>query len=112
MLKEILTNGVLYTFIVVAAAIIIDTVLGAIKAAVVNYDVFDLRTLPKFLGTGILPFVGGLGILALAAEFVGDPFAALFYAAAAAVTLKYMADIKDKLVSIFGVRVGDGDSVG
>ena len=73
-----LADGVLYSFIVVAVAIVIDTLLGAIKAAKDDYDSFDFRKLPKFLAAGILPYVGGLSILALAAEFVGDVFIGLF----------------------------------
>jgi len=108
------TDGVLWTLIIVVAAIIIDTILGAIRAALDDYDSFDFRLLPKFLATGILPYLGGLLILALAAEFIGDPFAALFYAAAAAATAKYVADIKDKLEDIFGfgVEITHSDGIG
>jgi len=107
-----LADGVLYSLIVVVVAIVIDTLLGAIKAAKDDYDSFDFRKLPKFLATGILPYVGGLSILALAAEFVGDVFIGLFYPAAAAVTAKYVAEIKDKLVGIFGVELITDGGIG
>lgn len=96
---------VFITFLVVAVAIVIDTILGAVKAAMADCDSFNFRELPRFLATGILPYVGGLGVLALAAKFVGDVFIGLFYPAAAAVTAKYVAEIKDKLVEIFGVQL-------
>lgn len=96
---------VFITFLVVVVAIVIDTILGAVKAATADCDSFNFRKLPKFLATGILPYVGGLGVLALAAKFVGDVFIGLFYPAAAAVTAKYVAEIKDKLVEIFGVQL-------
>lgn len=105
-------KGVAWAFLIVAAAIVIDTVLGAIKAAKSDYDSFDFRRLPKFLGTGILPYIGGLGILAIAAEVIGEPFAALFYAAAAATTAKYITDIKDKLSNILGIDITHSDGIG
>lgn len=105
-------TGILTALIVVVAAIIIDTVFGAIKAARDDYDSFNFRLLPKFLATGILPYVGALGILALAATFVGEPFTALFYASAAAVTAKYIAEIKDKLEWIFGIAIKTENGMG
>lgn len=101
------TDGVFWTLIVVVAAIIIDTILGAIRAALDDFEAFDLRLLPKFLATGILPYLGSLLILALAAEFIGDPFAAIFYAAAAAALAKYVAEIKDKVTELFGLNKDD-----
>ena len=107
-----IADGVWYSFIVVVVAIVIDAVLGAIKAAKDDFDSFDFRQLPKFLSTGILPYVGGLGILALAAEFVGEPYLALFYASAAAVTFKYVTEIKDKLARLFDVDIKHSDGIG
>jgi hypothetical protein len=112
MFQDLVSNGVFYAFIAVTAAIVIDTVLGAIKAAMAEFDSFNFRQLPKYLGTGILPYVGGLGILALAAEFAGEPFTALFYASTAAVLAKYVAEIKDKLIAIFGVEITHSDGIG
>lgn len=105
-------QSVFITFLIVVVAIVIDVLLGAIKAAKADYDSFDFRKLPKFLATGVLPYVGGLGILALAAEFVGDVFVGLFYPAAAAVTIKYVAEIKDKLIAIFGVQLTSDGGIG
>lgn len=105
-------EGAAWAFMIVAAAIVIDTILGAVKAAKSDYDSFDFRRLPKFLGTGILPYVGGLGILAIAAEFIGAPFEALFYAAVAATTAKYITDIKDKLSNILGIDITHSDGIG
>jgi len=107
-----LPEGIIYTFIVVVAAIVLDVIFGAIKAAKDDFDAFDFRLLPKFLATGILPYVGSLLVLALAAEFIGDPFAALFYAAAATVLAKYVTEIKDKLAWIFGIAITHSDGIG
>ena len=72
-----------------------------------NGLVFDIRKLPEFLDADILREVGGLLILALATFLkptaLPEAFAAtlvalhaLFYTAAAALAMKYLAKIKDQ----------------
>lgn len=101
-----MTEGtVLYAFVVVAGAIVLDTLLGAINAIVKMDEDFDLRQLPRFLASGILPYIGGLAILATAAEVIRAEFEVLFFAAAAAVTAKYLAEIKDKISALFGADI-------
>ena len=107
-----MTVGIGYAFMVIVVAIVVDTVLGAVRAAKMDDDYFDIRVLPQFLMSGVLPYVGGLGILALAAQYVGEPFAALFYASAAAVTAKYVAEIKDKITALFGVKIFSDGGIG
>lgn len=106
------SSSVGYAFIIVAVAIVIDTIIGIIRAGMNEHDQIDIRLIPQFLKTGILPYVGGLGVLAIAATFIGEPFAALFYAATAAAMAKYLADIKDKLEDIFGVEITHSDGIG
>ncbi len=100
----VLPQVVYLAFIIVAAAIIMDTVLGIIKAVVDPQQTFLVTKLPAFLASGILPYVGALGIVALGAHFIGEPYAALFYAAAAATLVKYLADIKNKLAAILSAK--------
>lgn len=84
----------------VLGIIVLDTLLGIINA--ISQKQFDIRKLPQFLQTSILPYIGGLAILAV---FSYDgTIKPLFYAAAAATTAKYLAEIKDKLVKIFGIQ--------
>lgn len=64
---------------------------------------FDVRVLPQFLETAVLPYIGGLTVLLAASSFNSELKAALI-AAAAALGLKYVADIKDKLLLLFGVQ--------
>ncbi len=97
-------------FVIVTVAIIIDTILGVIRALISSDGPFDFRKLPQFLASGILPYVGGLGVVAIAAQYIGEPFLALFYAAAAATTAKYIAEIKDKLQAILGVEIKEGEA--
>ncbi len=98
-------DPVYLSFIAVAAAIVIDTILGAVKAAIKPKETFDIRELPRFLANGILPYVGSLGVLAAAAVFVGAEFEILFFAAAAATTAKYLFEIKDKLTGLIGTEI-------
>lgn len=104
--KVVLSDGVLWSFITVTVAILLDVILGVVKSVMAEGEGFDLRLLPKFLATGILPYVGGMGVLALAAEFVGEPFTAVFYAASAATLAKYLVEVKDKVGCIFDIEIG------
>ena len=87
----------------ILAIILLDTLLGVILS--IRAGTFDVRKLPQFLATNIFPFAGGLCVLALAVLFAGDystQIAAILFAAAAATATKFIAEIKDKVVQIFG----------
>lgn len=110
---DFVSSSVSHTFFIVMMTVVIDAVMGAIKGAKLDPDGFDIRKLPRFLATGILPYVGGLGILAFASIIIGEPFAAIFYLAAASVTAKYMAEIKDKINSLYVVdSITHDDGIG
>lgn len=104
---ELTNMTVVNALLIVVAAIILDALLAIIKSFKPGNDSFSLKKLPEFVATGILPYAGGLGVLALAAQFIGEPYAALFYPIAAAVLLKYLVDIKDKLANLFGLSVNE-----
>ncbi len=89
--------------IVIVIAIIVDALFGILKS--IKRHEFDLRDLPKFVATGILPYIGGAGILALAAYVAGSPFEELFLVSAAAIVAKYLAEIKDKVAALFQVTI-------
>lgn len=61
--------------------------------------------LPQFLFTGVLPYVGGLLILAALAKYIGPAFSGMFYTVAAFTAGKYSKDVWDKLRLLFGVEV-------
>lgn len=87
----------------ILAIILLDALLGVILS--IRAGTFNVRKLPQFLATNVFPFAGGLFVLALAVLFAGDygpQIAAIFYAAAAAAVAKFIAEIKDKVVQIFG----------
>jgi hypothetical protein len=87
----------------VLGIIMLDTLLGIITS--ISNKQFDIRKLPQFLQTSILPYVGGLTILALFSY--DSTIKPLFYAAATATTAKYIAEIKDKISNIFGTKTTD-----
>lgn len=91
--------AIIWTLATVLAMIVLDTLLGVLIAF--SKGEFDPRKLPAFLKNSILPYVGALALLAIGAMSL-DVIKALFFASAAAAVAKFLADLKDKLVSIFG----------
>lgn len=85
----------------VLGIIVLDTLLGIITS--ISQKQFDIRKLPQFLQTSILPYIGGLTILAVFSYDV--TVKPLFYTAATATTAKYIAEIKDKISKMFGTKV-------
>lgn len=98
-----MTNGAFTALGAILVIILLDTLLGVILS--IKAKAFDVRKLPQFLATNLLPYGGGLLCLALAGCIAGDysiQILAIFYAAAAAAAAKFLAEIKDKVVQIFG----------
>lgn len=89
-------------FIVVIGMILADTVLGILRTFKPDQLNFDFRILPKFLAENVFPYIGGLLILAVAASFMEAVFGVVFYGAAATVFVKYLTEIKDKVLDLFG----------
>lgn len=89
-------------FLVVLVTILVDTALGILRTFKPDQPNFDLRLLPKFLAENVFPYIGGLLVLALAAEFMDAAFGVIFYAAATSVFGKYITEIKDKGLDLFG----------
>ncbi|MDP3487303.1 MAG: hypothetical protein Q8S19_05135 [Bacillota bacterium] len=90
---------IVWTLLTVLALIVLDTLLGVTIAF--SKGTFDPRQLPAFLKNNLLPYVGALSLLAIGAMSL-DVIKALFFASAAAAIAKFLADVKDKLMSIFG----------
>lgn len=94
-------EGVYPALLVVISAIGIDLVFGVLTS--IKNKEFDIRTLPQFLVTGVLPYVGGLLVLAVAAERIGMFYYELFVGVSGLVVAKYVADLKDKVFELFGI---------
>ena len=83
----------------VLGLILANLVLGVLLA--IKTNTFDVRKLPQFLETNLLPYIGGLLVLALFSNM--DPtLSILFFTISAAVYAKFLANIKDQLVQLFG----------
>ena len=102
-LNFILELPIFTVLLIVLAAILVDTLFGVFDA--LKAGEFDIRLLPQFLATSVLPYVGGLAILAFVTHLVGGPFGYLFYMVALAVLAKYLAEIKDKIQQLFGIDI-------
>ena len=102
---ELTEYTIWYALAIVVAAILLDAVLGVLKSFKADTEPFDIRKLPQFVATNILPYVGGLAIFALVANIIGNPFDQSFYVVAAAVLVKYLVEIKDKLSTLFNINL-------
>ena len=94
-----LEKQIVMAFIAVLVLIGIDVLLGIFVG--LKAGKFDVRVLPQFLQTAVVPYVGGLVVLLAGSYFVPEVKAA-FAATIAALTLKYIADVNDKLKLLFG----------
>jgi len=93
-----ISSDVIATLLAVLGIILVDTLLGVVLA--ISKGQFDIRKFPQFIKTNVLPFMGGLIILTLAAG--NTELKAIFFASAAATVAKFLADLKDKIVALFG----------
>lgn len=97
-LQEI-PQEIVLAFWLVFLLIACDFILGVIRS--IRDGTFDAGKLPEFIKQNIFPYVGGLLILALFA-LASPEIKVLFFSAAAAATIKFGKDLKDKIVGIFG----------
>lgn len=98
-----MTTGIFAALGAVLVLILLDALLGIILS--IKATTFDVRKLPQFAVTNLLPYGGALLFLALASYLAGDyatQLLAIYFAAAAATAAKFIAEIKDKAVQIFG----------
>ena len=103
-LMALFPQAVLTALLTVLGLVLADFVLG-VTVAIIQKQ-FDVRKLPDFIRTGVLPYVVPLIVLAAMAGSNAS-LQAVFFTSAAALTAKFIADIKDKLVSLFGSTAAD-----
>ena len=78
--------------------IVADTLFGYFLA--LKNRTFDIKKVPQFLATGVLPYVGGLLITAFLAILDAN-FMYLFASAVAGITIKFgWETLKEKLVEL------------
>ena len=85
---------IVYTLLAALSVIVIDTLLGIVRAVAAGD--FDVRYLPKFMQTALLPYVGSMLILAVFSVFIAE-IKALLMISAGFVIPKFLAEIKDKM---------------
>lgn len=102
----------LSTFMTVQVAITLSTVLGLVLAdfilgvlASFRSGTFKLSKLAQFMETSLVPYVGGLLVLAIFSG-ANATLSVLFFSIAATVTAKFLADITTKVGQLFnGVSI-------
>ena len=87
----------------IVIAILVDTVFGVLVA--IQKGEFKFVELPRFLGTNVLPYVFGLLVLAVVAEYTTEVFEYVFYVVSAAVLARYVAKLWKKIKVVFGVEI-------
>lgn len=97
MFNSFIDTSVLTTLGTALGLILLDLLLGIFLS--MKQGNFDVRRLPQFLISSVLPYVGSLLMLALFVESI-PAIAAVFYTSAASVVAKFLVDIKDKLVGL------------
>lgn len=94
-----------YATLIVVASILLDAIIGILLTFKEGTENFDFKKLPQFIANNIFPYVGGLLVIAIAAEFIGTPYDVIFYPLAVAILAKYIVEIKDKLKIMFDVDI-------
>lgn len=93
----------LVTLEAVLGLILADFILGVLVA--LRNGNFSFNKLPQFMQTNLIPFTGGLLVLALFSN-ANPELGALFFTIAATVTVKFLADITAKVTQLFsGIQI-------
>lgn len=89
-----------YSILICVALILADAVLGWIKAYVEGKFTFTL--VPKFIKSNLLPYIGGLLVIAFLAALNPDQFQPVFLTVVGLVDVKFGVDvIKEKVIGLF-----------
>jgi hypothetical protein len=102
-IKSFVAPAALTTLEAVLALVLADFIFGILVS--LRAGTFSASKLPQFIQTSLLPYSGGLLVLAM---FSGTNTAlvALFFTTAATVTVKFVADIVAKATQLFsGVQI-------
>lgn len=97
-IQSFLAPKVLVTLETVLGLILADFIFGVLVS--LRNGEFNLSKLPRFVETSLIPYVGGLLVLALFSN-VNTELGALFFTIAATITVKFLADITAKATQLF-----------
>jgi hypothetical protein len=103
----ILSSLIIKSLLAILTLIIVDTILGILISF--KRKQFDLSLVPLFLASNVLPYMGGLIVLALLSVYLslldpdlGSLLEYLYYTAAATVGLKFSKEaLLDKIKQLF-----------
>ncbi len=99
----ILSKGIPYSLMAVTALILFDTLFGVLAS--VKVGDFDVEKMKQFVATNLLPYIGGLGLLALGAMFVSaELFGAAYSLSVTVVVIGYLKSLYAKLQTLFSVQ--------
>ncbi|TGE33307.1 hypothetical protein [Desulfosporosinus sp. Sb-LF] len=103
LIKSFVSPMAFTTLLAVLSLILADSVFGVL-VSLRNGD-FNLSKLPRFVETSLLPYIGGLLVLALF-SYSNTALGALFFTTTTTVTAKFLADIVTKATQLFsGIQI-------
>ncbi|MDR3585612.1 MAG: hypothetical protein P4L59_09830 [Desulfosporosinus sp.] len=102
-IKSFVAPAALTTVEAVLALVLADFIFGILVS--LRAGTFSASKLPQFIQTSLLPYSGGLLVLALFSN-ANTELGGLFFTTAATVTVKFVADIVTKATQLFsGVQI-------
>lgn len=103
MLQTFMAPNVLVTLETVLGLILADFIFGILVS--LRNGNFSFSKLPQFVQTSLIPYIGGLLVLALFSN-ANTELGALFFTIAATITVKFLADIAAKAAQVFdGIQI-------
>ena len=107
--QSLMGTKVLITLETVLGLILADFIFGVLVS--LRNGNFSFSKLPRFVETSLVPYIGGLLVLALFSN-VNAELGALFFTIAATITAKFLADIAAKATQLFsGIQIQSPFSV-
>lgn len=94
--------GLGVVLMIIMIVIAVDTILGIMQS--LKEDKFDWGKLVKFFKTGVIPYVGGILLLAIAAYLADLYFMPVFYLVGTVIVAKYGGEIIFKVQILFGIE--------
>lgn len=92
-------NTILNSLIISLVLILTDALMGILLS--IKGKTFDIRVMPQFLKTNLLPYIGGLLIIGIGANYISE-LMPVFLTCVSLVSIKFGIEIiKDKVIKLF-----------
>lgn len=103
LIQSFMGTNILITLETVLGLILADFIFGVLLS--LRNGNFNFSKLPQFVQTSLIPYIGGLLILALFSNANAE-LGTLFFTIAATITVKFLADIVSKASQLFsGIQI-------